>query len=124
MSVVARVTRDAPSSPRTRRDTGHLLFDAGRRAVALDDQQRARAGRHNRASDVRLHRPQRVLVDQLDRGGNHASRDECAHGVDGVPHVVKADKVARAGGCGIRRSVIFVMIASVPSDPTSNCVRS
>jgi hypothetical protein len=35
-----------------------------------------------------------------------------------------ASSVARAGGFGIKRSVTFVMIASVPSDPTSSCVRS
>ena len=38
--------------------------------------------------------------------------------------VNSAIRVARAGGFGTRRSVIFVIIASVPSEPTSNCVRS
>ena len=35
-----------------------------------------------------------------------------------------ARSVACTGGFGIRRRMIFVRIASVPSDPTSRCVRS
>ena len=35
-----------------------------------------------------------------------------------------ASIVAFACGFGTSRSVIFVMIASVPSEPTSSCVRS
>ena len=35
-----------------------------------------------------------------------------------------ADNAARAGGFGTSRSVTSVMIASVPSEPTSSCVRS
>ena len=35
-----------------------------------------------------------------------------------------ADNVVRTGGFGIRRSVTLVMIASVPSEPTSNWVKS
>ena len=36
----------------------------------------------------------------------------------------EADSAARAGGSGTRRSVASVTMASVPSDPTSSCVRS
>jgi hypothetical protein len=35
-----------------------------------------------------------------------------------------ARSVTRTGGSGTSRRMIFVMIASVPSDPTSSCVRS
>ena len=35
-----------------------------------------------------------------------------------------ARNVATAGGFGTSRRMIFVTIASVPSDPTSSCVRS
>ena len=42
---------------------------------------------------------------------------------DGVT-VNDARSVAWTGGLGTRRRMIFVMIASVPSDPTRRCVRS
>ena len=35
-----------------------------------------------------------------------------------------ARSVAWTGGFGTSRRMIFVMIASVPSEPTSSCVRS
>ena len=36
----------------------------------------------------------------------------------------QARNVATAGGFGTSRRMIFVTIASVPSEPTSSCVRS
>ena len=68
---------------------------------------------------------ERLVVHQFDGGGHDPAAYQRGHGVDRCLDIGEhRQKRGGTGGFGISRSVIRVMMASVPSDPTSNCVRS
>ena len=108
------------------RDALGLLFDAAGDAVDLDDEHRAGARRRDAPAEMPLDRRRATRVDELhrrrhDAGGEQAAtpprpRRRCSANV--------ACSVACTAGLGTSRRVISVMMASVPSDPTSSCVRS
>ncbi len=67
-----------------------------------------------------------VAVDELEGRRHDALADDAGDGADGVARPNGTSRAASpaAGGFGTSRRMIFVMMASVPSDPTSRCVRS
>ena len=82
--------------------------------------------RRHRPARVRRDRLERCGVDQFDGGRHDAAPDQAAspRRPRASMSANSASSVACAGGFGISRSVISVMMASVPSEPTSSCVRS
>ena len=125
-SFAARRTSSAPAALAGAEDALGFFVDAGRHAVHFDDQHRAGSLRRERSrprcrSTARSDSPSMSSI--VAGTTRSASSAETARTASPMLANV-ACSVACTAGFGTRRSVISVMIASVPSDPTSSCVRS
>ena len=123
----ARRTSVAPASRHACSTRSASSSTAAGDAVHFDQQDGAGAFRRERAHvEVARDGVERIAVDQLERGRHDARADDVRSPPRPPPRRPRnvARSVACTGGFGTSRRMIFVMIASVPSDPTSSCVRS
>ena len=104
---------------------GHVLLDLDGDAVELDEQHGARAGRVARR-DCRLGGLDRERVHHLDRRRQDPGRDRPGHGRGGLVRRsgTRRGASARPRACRSTRSVTFVAMPSVPSEPTTTPSRS